>query len=643
MIILETKIVDRRIKKRSNMKRILTFIVLLSFAFQLVSGSEASSDAKRIPARSEIEEEYRWNLSDIYEDIDAWEKDFSYVEKHLGDLKEYKGKLSRSAGNLEACLRESEKLERVLDKLYVAAYLLKDQDTGNSTSQALANRIAALNQNFYQARSFLWPEIQEIPERRLNRFINSSEYLEQYRHIFKDMIRQKEHILSEREEELLAMASKMGGEFSKIREALTQADIEFPKVKDEDGDLIELSYARYSSLLESKDPEVRRAAFKGMYGTFDDFKNTSAATYRGSIKKDIFFAKARRYDNCIEMSLDNDNVPVEVYDNLIATTHEYIEPLQRYMKLRKKILDIDELHLYDTSVPLTSGSEKKYSYEEAKELIIDALAIMGPQFQEDARMALNSRWVDVYETRNKRSGAYSWGTYDTHPYILMNFNGTRNHVFTLAHELGHALHSYYTNQAQPYATANYALFVAEVASTFLENILMDHMLKTLEDESEKLSLLDQWADNILGTLYTQVLFAEFEREAHHLAEQGIPLTVETLNETYFEILNSYYGEVLELDPEYALTWSRIPHFFRQFYVYKYATSISASTALSRKVINGEPGAMERYMNFLHSGASDYPIELLKIAGVDMSTPEPVAETLQLFDELVTQMEELVEE
>ncbi|MDZ7797716.1 MAG: oligoendopeptidase F [Candidatus Marinimicrobia bacterium] len=542
------------------MKRILTIILSLSFVFQLAGGSETSSDAKRIPVRSEIEEEYRWDLSDIYEDIDAWEKDFSYVEKHIGDLKEYKGKLSRSAGNLEACLRESEKLERVLDKLYVAAHLLKDQDTGNSTSQALANRIAALNQNFYQERSFLWPEVQEIPERRLNRFINSSEYLEQYRHIFKDMIRQKEHILSEREEELLAMASKMGGEFSKIREALTQADIEFPKVKDEDGDLIELSYARYSSLLESKDPEVRRAAFKGMYGTFDDFKNTSAATYRGSIKKDIFFAKARGYDSCIEMSLDNDNVPVEVYDNLIATAHEYIEPLQRYMELRKKILDLDELHLYDTSVPLTSGTEKKYSYEEAKELIIDALAIMGPQFQEDARMALNSRWVDVYETHNKRSGAYSWGTYDTHPYILMNFNGTRNHVFTLAHELGHALHSYYTNQTQPYATANYALFVAEVASTFVENILMDHMLKTLEDESEKLSLLDQWADNILGTLYTQVLFAEFEREAHHLAEQGIPLTVETLNETYFEILNSYYGEVLELDPEYALTWSRIPHF-----------------------------------------------------------------------------------
>jgi oligoendopeptidase F len=433
----------------------------------------------------------------------------------------------------------------------------------------------------------------------------------------------------------------MGREFSNIREALTQADIIFPQIKDEDGELIELSYARYSLLLRSRDPEVRRAAFEGMYGTFDQFKNTSAATYRGSVKKDIFFATARNYDSCIEMSLDADNIPVEVYDNLIATTHEYLEPLHRLLNLRKKIMGVDELHLYDTSVPLVDASDKRYTYEEAKELIVNALEVMGPQFQADAEKALNSRWVDVYETRNKRSGAYSWGTYDTHPYMLMNFNGTLDNVFTLIHELGHSLHSYYTNQKQPYATANYTLFVAEVASTFLENILMDYMLKTVEDKDLKLALLSQWAENIQGTLYTQVLFAEFEREAHSLAEQGVPLTVETLNNTYLNILKSYYDGVLVLDPEYALTWSRIPHFFRQFYVYKYATSISASTALSRMVLDGEPGAMERYMDFLHSGSSDYSINLLKKAGVDMSSPEPVAKTLELFDRIVTQMEELI--
>ncbi len=622
------------------MKRLMSLIVILGLLFT-VSFAGEMDNSKRIPTRDEIEEQYRWNLADIYPTTDAWEKDYAYVEGNLKSLKDYKGKLSKGK-NLEKCLQESEELERKLDLLYVSAHLLKDQDTKNTTSQALASRIASLNQQFFQERAFLWPEIQEIPTNKLNQLVSRSDYLKQYQHAFDDMVRQKEHILSEREEELLSMAGNMAREFSGIREALTQADIVFPEVKDEDGDMIELSYSRYYGLLQSKDPEVRRGAFKGMYGTFDKFKNTSAATYRGSIKKDIFYAQARGYDSCIEMALDGDNVPVEVYDNLIATVHEYMEPLHRYMNLRKKIMGIDELHLYDTSVPITAESEIKYTYEEAVDIIVKSLELMGPQYQADAKKALTSRWVDVYETRNKRSGAYSWGAYDTHPYMLMNFNGTRNDVFTLAHELGHSLHSYYTKQNQPYATSNYSLFVAEVASTFNEALLMDYMLKTIEDKDEKLSLLDQWADNIQGTLYTQVLFAEFEREAHSLAEQGIPLTVETLNETYMNILKSYYEGVLEIDPEYALTWSRIPHFYRQFYVYKYATSISASAALSKKVLDGEEGSLEKYMAFLGSGSSDYPIELLKKAGVDMSTPEPIAKALELFSEIVTQMEELVE-
>ena len=625
------------------MKRILnigmTFLLLLVLTFT----SAAAQEAKSIPTRDQIEEQYRWNLADIYVDNEAWEQDFSYVEENLDILQKYKGKLGRSASNLENCLRDSEMIERKLDKMYIYAHLMKDQDTRNEISQSMSTRIAMLAQRYYQERAFLWPEIQEIPERKLNRFVNASEFLQQYRHPFNDMLRQKKHILSEREEELLAMSGNMGSEFSKIREALTQADIEFPMVRDEDGNEIELSYGRYSLLLQSRDPEVRRGAFEAMYGTFDKFKNTSAATYRGSVQKDIFYARARNYDSCIEMALDGDNVPVEVYDNLISTVHDHLDPLHRYMNLRKKIMGVDKLHLYDTSVPIVAESEVKYTYEEAKELIINALEVMGPQFQADAKKALNSRWVDVFETRNKRSGAYSWGAYDTHPYILMNFNGTRDHVFTLMHELGHALHSYYSNQGQPYTTAGYTIFVAEVASTFLENILMDYMLKTIEDKNEKLSLLDQWAGNIQGTLYTQVLFAEFEREAHRLAEEGVPLTVATLNKTYFDILSSYYEGVLELDEAYGLTWSRIPHFFRQFYVYKYATSLSASTALSKKVLEGEEGAMEDYMAFLHSGASDYPIELLKKAGVDMSTPDPIAKTLELFNDIVTQMEALISE
>ncbi|MCF7833314.1 MAG: oligoendopeptidase F [Candidatus Marinimicrobia bacterium] len=624
------------------MKRLMSLIAIMGLLLSVAFAGEMDN-SKQIPTRDEIQEQYRWNLADIYPTTDAWEKDYAYVESNIDHLKKFKGKLGKSAKNLEKCLSESEELERKLDMLYVSAHLLKDQDTKNSTSQALASRIAALNQQFYQERAFLWPEIQEIPAKKLNQFVEASEYLAQYRHAFDDMVRQKEHILSEREEELLSMAGQMASEFSGIREALTQADIVFPQVKDEDGDIIELSYGRYYALLQSKDADVRRGAFKGMYGTFDKFKNTSAATYRGSVKKDIFYATARGYDSCIEMALDGDNVPVEVYDNLIATVHEYMEPLHRYMNLRKKIMGVDELHLYDTSVPITAESEVKYTYEEAVDMIIKALEVMGPQYQADAKKALSSRWVDVYETRNKRSGAYSWGAFDTHPYMLMNYNGTRNDMFTLIHELGHSLHTYNTNSTQPYPTANYSLFVAEVASTFNENLLMNYMLKTMDDKKEKLSLLDQWADNLQGTLYTQVLFAEFEREAHSLAEQGIPLTVETLSDTYMNILKSYYEGVLTIDDEYALTWSRIPHFFRQFYVYKYATSICASTDLSKKVIDGEEGALDRYMNFLQSGSSDYPIELLKNAGVDMSTPEPIASTLQLFNDIVTQMEELVGE
>ncbi|MFA6617720.1 MAG: oligoendopeptidase F [Candidatus Neomarinimicrobiota bacterium] len=622
------------------MKRLMSMMLVLALALSFAVAGE--TNVRSIPSREDMQEEYLWNLADIYPSVEAWEKDFSFIESNLEKLQEYKGKLGKSANNLEACLKASVELEIILEDLYVYAFLLKDQDTSDPEAQALSNRVASLNQKFGQANSFLWPEIQEIPTRKLHRFMRTSDYLKTYEQVFANMLRTKEYMLSEREEELLSMAGNMGREFSSIREALTTADMVFPKVKSDDGTMIELSYGRYRQLLMSEDPEVRYGAFKGMYGSFDKIKNTSAAAYRGSIKKDMFYAEARGYNSCIEMALDGDNVPIEVYDNLIATVHDHLGPLHRYMNLRKKIMGVDELHLYDTSVPIVSESTVHYTYDEAVELIVKALEVMGPEFQADAKKALTSRWVDVYETRNKRSGAYSWGSYNSHPYMLMNFNGTRNDVFTLVHELGHSLHTYYTNQNQPYPTADYTIFVAEVASTFLENILMNYMLSTVESKEEKLSLLDQWADNIQGTLYTQTMFAEFEREAHRLAEAGIPLTVDVLNKTYFDILTSYYEGVLELDEDYALTWSRISHFYRQFYVYKYATSISASTALSQKVLDGEEGAMERYMNFLRSGSSKYSIDLLKDAGVDMSSPEPIANTLKLFDNIVSQMEELIE-
>lgn len=619
----------------------LIMILGLSMTSCDSKAEDKNADSGSLPTRDKIEEKYQWNLQDIYATDAAWENDFNYVEEHINDLKSYRGKLGESGKTLLACLQESELLERKMDNMYVYAYLTKDQDTKNSDSQARADRIAQLSSRFHQGRAFLWPEIQTIPEKTLMNWVEKVAGLDVYRHPFEDMIRTQKHILSEREEELLAMSGSVSREFGTAREALTMADIKFPKVKDGNGKMIELSPGRYYSLLLSQDADVRRGAFEGMYTTFDKFKNTSAALYRGSIKNDIFYAQARGYNSCLEMALSGDNIPVEVYDNLVATTHEYTEPLQRYMTLRKNILGLDELHLYDTSVPIVKKSDKKYTYEEAEEIIINALAVMGPQFQADAKTALNSRWIDVYETSGKRSGAYSWGSYESHPYMLLNFNGTLNSIFTMIHELGHSLHTYYTNSTQPYATSNYSLFVAEVASTFLENILMNYLLENSEDDTEKLALLDQWADNITGTLYTQVLFAEFERKAHEMAEEGVSLTEETLSKTYLELLKTFYGDALVVDDLYGVTWSRIGHFYRQFYVYKYATSISASTALSRKVINGEEGALENYMHFLHSGSSDYPINLLKGAGVDMSTPEPIAYTLDLFSDIVSQMEELL--
>ena len=613
----------------------------LVLGFTSCQSKKEESVSKELPTRSDIETQYKWNLQDIYSSADEWENDFEYVKSHISDIEQFKGTLGKSGKNIVNCFKAQEKLERKLDQLQIFAYLQKDEDTRISENLALTDRISSLYSQYAQKASFVAPELRNIPEAKLNKFISSTKELNIYEHYFDDFLRQKQYILSTREEELLAMAGNVFRNFSRIREALTTADIQFPMVKDDEGDEIELSHSRYRKLLLSKDPKIRKGAFEGMYSTYEKFNNTSAATYDGSVKKDVFYSKARGYNSSLEMSLVNDNIPVEVYDNLIETTHKYLKPLQHYMELRKKVLGIDSLHLYDTSVPIVEDSDKKYPFDEARELVLSALKPLGKEYVKDAKKALNSRWIDVYETKGKRSGAYSWGAYDTHPYMLLNYNDTRDNIFTLAHELGHSMHTFYTNKTQPYVYANYSMFVAEVASTFNENLLMHYLLDNTEDEQERLVLLDKWADNIQGTLYTQVLFAEFEKKSHEMVEQGIPLTAKSLNNAYMNILDEFYGDVLTLDEKYKVTWSRIPHFYRAFYVYVYATSISASTALSQKVLADEPNVLENYLNMLHSGSSDYPIELLKGAGVDMSKPDAIENTLKLFDKIVTEMDEII--
>lgn len=602
-----------------------------------------SSGGKNVPTRDGIAETYRWNLADIYTDTDSWESDFTAVEKSIPDLAKYKGKLSGDAEALFQLFKLKEKLASRIDKLYVYAFLNKDQDTRDNSYQAMADRIATLENDYSQAVSWIVPELQSIPEATLTKMINSSKELKVYQHYFDDLNRSRPHILNQKEEQLLAMAGNIARSADKIYEAITVADIQFPLVQDEDGSMVQLSPGRYYKMLLSVDAASRKRAFEGMYGTYKKLGNSTAATLDASIKGNMFYAQARHYNSSLEMALDADNIPVSVYENLIAATHENIEPLRRYMTLRKKALGLQDLHLYDTSVPFVKASEKEYPYDEAKELVQKSLAPMGEDYTAKANIALNSRWIDVYETQGKGNGAYSWGTFEAHPYILLNYNNSRDNMFTLAHELGHSLHSVYSKANQPYVYADYSLFVAEVASTFNENLLLDYMLKNTTDKEERLSLLDQWADNIVGTFYSQVLFAEFEKKIHDMAEAGVPLTAESMGDAYLTILKSFYGDALVLDEDYRYTWARISHFYRQFYVYKYATSIAASTYLYQKVADGDLAARDAYLSMLKSGGNDYPIELLKKAGVDMSTPEPVKYTLDKFNWIVSEMEKIIAE
>ena len=620
------------------MKSKYFIITIIIISILLAVPLFAQSD---IPQRSDIEEEYKWNLEDIYPSIEAWEADYDFIESNLDKFNNYRGQLSKSGKTIIECFRFDEEISKVLDNLYVYTSLNKDSDTRVSEAQGLIDRASALYTKYGEAVAFVEPELQKISEKKIKRFISKTNGLEEYSHYFDNLIRQREHILSEKEEELLAMAGELYRSPYKIYEALTTTDLVFPMVMNAEGDSIRLTRGRYSLMLLSEDPEVRKRAFLARTEAFEKIKNTNAAVMNSSLKKDLFLARAKKYSSTIEKALGADNVPIEVYDNLLNTVYNHVGSLNKYMELRKKVLGLDEIHLYDTAVPIVEDIDIKVTYEEAKSNLVEAFKPLGQEYVNLTKKALNSRWVDVFETEGKRSGAYSTGTYTSHPYMLMNYNGTMDHMFTLAHELGHSLHTYYANETQPYATADYAIFVAEVASTFNENLLLDYLMKNTDNKKEKLILLDQWINKFLGTVFTQVIFGEFERTAHQMVQDGNPITVESLNKIVHDIDEKWYGDVAVIDDGYALNWGRIPHYYWNFYVYKYATSYCASTALAKSVMNGDEGAIEKYMTFLQSGGSDYPIEILKKAGVDMSSPEPIEQAMQLFDSLVIQLEELL--
>ncbi len=580
--------------------------------------------------RAEIDPKYKWNLEDIYENQAAWDKDAEDIKSLTGELVQLAGHLADSAESLLKALRLSDAINEKASRMLNYAHRKRDEDNTISEYQALADRGLALLIETESARAFFVPEVLEISEDRIKSFLAENEDLRLYTFLLNEMLRHKAHVLSAAEERLLAMAGEMAEAPDQIFTMFNDADTRFPKVKDEDGNEVELTHGRYGTLIESRNRELRKNVFEAFLPTYRKHINTLSATFSANVKKDLFYARARNYGSAREAALDDDNVPLSVYDNLIDAVHEALPKLHDYLRLRKRVLGLDELHMYDLYTPLVPDLHLEIPYDEAVKTVKTALRPLGEKYGEVAAKAFNSRWVDVYETPGKASGAYSAGVYGVHPYILLNYQDRMSDVFTVAHELGHTMHSYFSSEAQPFVYANYTIFVAEVASTCNEALLLHHLLQQSTDKQTRAYLLNFQLERLRATLFRQTMFAEFEKLAHQYATEGGALTPEWLCATYYELNQQFFGAVCDVDKDIELEWARIPHFYNSFYVYKYATGISAATALSQQILNEGQPAVDRYLKFLQSGGSDYPIEQLKMAGVDMTSPDPVRTTIELF-------------
>ncbi|QTL50227.1 MULTISPECIES: oligoendopeptidase F [Priestia] len=599
------------------------------------------SKVKKLPSRSEIKVEDTWKLEDIFASDDAWEKEFEEVKALIPQMEKFKGKLGESAQTLYDALQEQDELTMRVSKLYTYAHMRYDQDTTNSFYQGLNDRIKTLYTQIASALSYVTPEILSIEESKIKQYMTEHKELKLYAHALDEITRERPHILSESEEALLAQASEVLGSSSNTFGMLNNADLEFPSIKDENGEEVEITHGRYIRFLESSDRRVREEAFKAVYETYGKFKNTFASTLSGTVKKDNFSARVRHYNSARHSALSTNNIPEEVYDNLVKTVNDNLHLLHRYIDLRKKVLGIEELHMYDLYTPLVKDVKMEVTYEEAKDYILKGLKPLGEDYLNVLKEGFENRWVDVHENKGKRSGAYSSGTYGTNPYILMNWQDNVNNLFTLAHEFGHSVHSYYTRKTQPYPYGDYSIFVAEVASTCNEALLNDYLLKTIDDEKQRLYLLNHYLEGFRGTVFRQTMFAEFEHDVHVRAQNGEPLTPELLTKLYYDLNKKYFGDNLVIDEEIGLEWARIPHFYYNYYVYQYATGFSAAAALSKQILEEGDAAVERYVGFLKSGSSDYPIEVLKKAGVDMTTSQPIEEALAVFEEKLTEMERLL--
>lgn len=592
---------------------------------------------KVLKKREEISEEFKWKLEKIFKDAEEWEYEFKKLQEEVPKYESFQGKLSDKEEILKY-LEFNEKVSRRAESLYVYAHMKCDEDTTNQKTQAMMNKIDAYMAEFSSKTAFFVPEILSLKNGFIESLLKDDERFKKYDFLLRDILKEKEHILTKDMEELLALASDCLDAPSTIHNMLTNADMKFDKIKDEDGEMVELTEGNYSSFIKSKDRNIRKEAFEKLFGEYKKFENTLASSLTASIKSFNFNAKVRKYKSPLDASLSPNDIPLSVYEKAIETIDNNLSSLHRYVRLKKKLLGVDEMHMYDLYVPIIEVEKEHIPFEEAVEIANAGLKPLGSEYLNIFNEGIKNGWVDIYQNKGKRGGAYSWGGYDTMPYVLLNYNYELNDVSTLVHEMGHSIHSYYSRKTQDYYYAGYTLFCAEVASTTNEALLIHYQIENEKDKKKKLYLINQELEQIRTTVFRQLMFAEFELYSHNALNEGAALTAADYNEKWHELNKKYFGEDMVVDEDVDIEWARIPHFYNDFYVYQYATGYAAASAFAKSIIEGKEGAVEKYKGFLKSGGSKYPIDILKDAGVDMTTSEPLEATIQRFNELLDMME-----
>ncbi|TPG83628.1 oligoendopeptidase F [Brevibacillus laterosporus] len=622
-----------------------TFFIHSSFmsvSFAYPQGDKKETQRISYQNRKEIPTIFTWNLANTYPNLTSWEKDKQEVKRLADDFAKHQGKWGQSAKALAQGMEAYSQLMRLLDKVNVYATLNFDIQTADPSAQAILNQAEKIRVYVKEKTAWVGPELILIPDQKMEKFLQAKE-LAPYKPFIEEKLRTKQHMLPKEQEQLLASFTSLGENPENTYKMLSK-DIPLPLIKVESGKMVPLTRTNYATYLESKDQRVRKAAYQAMYQTLEKYQDTLAQTIAGQIKANNLYASNRKYKNALEASLTPNHVPVEVYDQLISTVNKNLPLLERYLKLRKEILSLPELHMYDLYVPLFDRKTEYIPYEQAREMVVKGIMPLGEEYVSHIKMAFDNRWIDVYSTPDKRTGAYQWGAYDTHPYVLLNYQGLKGDVSTIAHELGHAMQSYYTNKAQPYITSGYPIFTAEVASTMNENLLFTSQYKSAQTNKEKMAFLVQNLENFRTTLFRQTQFAEFEKAMHEAEQRGEALQADSLKKMYLDINKKYYGKQVVMDQEIAMEWARVPHFYYNYYVYQYATSFAASVALAKQVEAGGKPEAERYIQTLLSlGSSKPPLIVLKEAGVDMTTAKPIEDAMQVFKERLDELERLMKE